>query len=80
MCIYCNMGPEISDKDPAGAFLDDFVRSQASMERAAKAMLVCSRLAPDPKVRRQYDRTHKRMVRMIRDWNRLEQFRERADL
>lgn len=39
-------------------------------------MLKCSQTAPDPAVRKRYDATYKRMVRLMRDWNALEESRE----
>lgn len=71
MCIICNCGEEAGDR-----FLGAFQQSQESMKAAADAMLMASKEARTPEQRRQYDRTHKAMVRLTREWNALEQLRE----
>jgi hypothetical protein len=64
MCIVCNC-------DEAGLrFLDHFHNARAEMEQATRAMLICAGTRPE------YDATHKRMVRLCRDWNRIEHERE----
>lgn len=71
MCIVCNCNYIGSD------FVDTFVLSQHKMHLAADLMLACSR-HPDatPEQRKQYNRTHKQMVRLIKEWNKLEHTRE----
>lgn len=73
MCIICNAG------DAGMLFLNEYAHARHHMKRAADAMLLCSATKPGLKridQRKQYNKTHKRMVRLIREWNRLEQFRE----
>lgn len=72
MCIVCNCG------DTGGEFLCEFARAQAAMKSAAQKMLECSKVATTPEQRWRYDATYKRMVKLIRQWNGLEQFRESA--
>jgi hypothetical protein len=72
MCIICNCG-DIGDE-----FLCEFGRARASMKSAANWMLKCSQVAKTPEQRKSYDATYKRMVRLMSDWNRLEQQREHS--
>jgi len=73
MCIICNLS---AASDPwvgveaADAFLAAFQEARQAMKNAADALLACS------KIDRRYDVTHKRMVAVCRDWNRLEEQRE----
>ncbi len=64
MCIICRCG------DDGNRALDAFALSRTAMQRAAVAMKICS--ATDPG----YDATHKKMVKLMREWNRLEESRE----
>jgi hypothetical protein len=73
MCIICNVPP--SDPWKADDVLVTFDKSRDAMKAAADAMLTVSKAAY-PQYRKNYDRTHKQMVRMMRMWNRLEQTRE----
>lgn len=77
MCIVCNMGRDLRAVDTANEFLWQWRASGKAMAAAADAMLAVSRTAPSPVDRKRYDRLHKRMVKAIRDWNRLEEDRER---
>lgn len=77
MCIVCNCG-EVGDD-----FLAEFSAARGAMERAKKAMLICAQSAkhhesgePIPVARRSYDRAHKKMVRLCREWNAIEAERE----
>lgn len=70
MCIVCNCG------DAAFPYLDAFAAASAHMERAATAMLDCAKVAKTPEQRKQYDATHKAMVRLKREWHKLEHTRE----
>ena len=74
MCIVCNC--DGGGYQHGAAFLSEFERARKAMADSAAAMLRCAEVAPDPDDRERYDRTHKQMVRLIRDWNRLEQQRE----
>ena len=77
MCIICNC-------NKAGdTFLHEHFVAARSMKNAAAAMLICSQTSnskfePDRAAenRKRYDKTHKKMVKLIRAWNRLEQERE----
>jgi len=76
MCIICNCTKggsaeeEVANMMKACDFLDSFEVARSSMRRAAGLIHTLS------KIDRRYDRTHKRMIRLIRDWNRIEQERE----
>lgn len=77
MCIICNFTtPDEQFGGCGDRFLSAFSASRANMKRAADEMLICSKTAPTPEARKLYGRAHKKMVRIIRDWNRIEQERE----
>jgi hypothetical protein len=70
MCVICNC-------DEVGAvFLSEFASAQKSMTRATTAMLACSQVAHTEEQRKSYGSTHKKMVRILRAWNKLEHIRE----
>ena len=75
MCIICRLGAKDDFDGPkkATAFLDAFERAKGAMQAATDAMAECAKMDPH------YDRTHKRMVSLQRDWNRIEQEREAGD-
>ena len=88
MCIICNVtiGDDVSaimhNVETASAFLTAYERSRQAMKAAADAMLAVSQLKEldqYPETRKRYDGIHKDMVRQIREWNKLEEKRERAD-
>lgn len=56
-------------------FLGRFDSASREMQAAEKKLLEFMRSSP-PDVRRQYDRTHKQMVRLRRAWNAIEHTRE----
>lgn len=60
------------DKDVLSvfAFQREYREAQEAMKRAADAMRDCCEFSP------RYDGTHKAMVRLIREWNKLEHTRE----
>lgn len=76
MCIICNMGPDVDKAMVAGAFLSAWDESGVAMRQAAHMMHIVSKTAPAATDRKRYDKMHKRMVKAIRDWNRLEMERE----
>jgi hypothetical protein len=59
------------------AFLFEFRHAQEHMKKSAAALLDVRALPADKAARKRYDRAHKKMVRLIRDWNRIEQEREK---
>ncbi len=71
MCMICNM-PDRKSADDASAFLAEFIKASASMDRAAKLMKKCHSHSKH----KPYDTVHKKMVKLIKDWNRLEHQRE----
>ena len=71
MCIICSTGGD----DKAFEFLDAYAKSQAAMTSAAAAMLAITTLSPG--ARKQYDKTYKQMVRLCKEWNKIEHKRER---
>lgn len=72
MCIICNT----TDPHSAVDFLTTFSQASGCMKKATAAMLETARSAPNPEHRRAYDRAHKRMVRLMREWNQIEHERE----
>ena len=70
MCVVCNC-------DDAGlTFLTHAYGASYEMEKAAAAMLQCSKVVQDEEASRRYDAAHKKMVRLRREWNRIEHERE----
>lgn len=70
MCIICNC-------DHRGTrFLEEFSSVRVHMNNAAEAMLECSKVARDSGAQRQYDAAHKLIVRLSREWNKIEHMRE----
>jgi hypothetical protein len=66
MCIVCKC-------DEAGfKFLGHFNEAQKHMQAAADAMLECS------KIDKSYDAAHKAIVRLSREWNKIEHMREKS--
>lgn len=77
MCIICNCPPG----DPAPEhFLAEFESARQAMKRAEAAMLEVAQAATTKQHATRYGAVHKQMVRLRRDWNRLEQVRERGAL
>lgn len=77
MCIICECYcMNSASMHTAEMFLSEFERSRQAMKSAADIMLQVSKIAVTPEGRKQYDRTHKIMVKLIRQWNVLEQSRE----
>ena len=72
MCIICECGTS----DASEEYLMSHEKTKLEMRKAAKAMLECSKVAITKEGRKSYDNTHKKMVKLIRDWNRIEQERE----
>ena len=64
MCIICNCGADGEN------FLASFSLSRDAMKKAKDEMMKCS------SVDRRYDAIHKKMVRLIKEWNSIEQERE----
>lgn len=83
MCIICNVtiGSDMSviyrNNDKAEYFLRTFTQAQDKMRAAADALLAVSQIEGlNPEVAKQYDAVHKDMVRLRREWNKLEEKRE----
>lgn len=77
MCIICNCG------NTGDEFLSEFIAARSALERASALMLECSKTATRPtnndpffEARAKYDSIHKKMVKILRDWNRIEHERE----
>lgn len=70
MCIICDMTKK-GGVDAANEFLTQFSNAQNCMQRATIAMLEVRHNA-NSEDRKRYDRTHKKMVRLLREWNRIE--------
>ena len=70
MCIICKMGDDGAGLNAADEFLREFGIAQQAMRKATEAMLACSRVDEN------YDRTHKQMVRLLREWNGITHTRE----
>lgn len=75
MCIICNAGEDALE---AHVYLHEHDMARRAMKKAAAAMLAVSKSAPDAADRKRYDRTHKKLVRILRDWNSIEHGRERG--
>lgn len=71
MCIICNCGSGDGDD-----FLVTFESARIAMNQAKEAMLKCSKTATSEEAKDRYDATHKKMAKLIREWNKLEEFRE----
>lgn len=71
-CIVCNCD------DVGLEFLDKFSEVQKKMKEASVSMLQCSKVAKDIGTRRRYDKVHKKMVKILKDWNKIEHERERC--
>lgn len=76
MCIVCNCDFSISETYGSD-FLSNFNDSQRAMKKAAEGMLICSQNAKNLEIKRRYDRAYKHMVRVMHDWNRTEELREK---
>jgi hypothetical protein len=70
MCIICNVGYE------ADKFLTPYDRARSEMRHAIDGMEAVIRAAPSREMQNRYKRAHHKMVRLLRDWNRIEQERE----
>lgn len=78
MCIICNLPYDTARGMSAGeTFLASFPSASRQMKKACDAMLEASKVAHTPEDRKKYNRTHKRMVSVMRDWNRIEHQREK---
>lgn len=74
MCIICKTSTE-EGVLAANVFLSEYSMAQRRMKAAIKAMLeVKDHVSPEQA--RQYDRIHKRMKAILRDWNSIEHQRE----
>lgn len=82
MCIICNASAGKDSEvtvDIANEFLHHFHASQQAMQKAASRMLALSQFVGMPEDRKRYDRTHKQMVRLLKEWNSIEHQREKDD-
>jgi len=77
MCIICNCGDDGDD------FLMHFSAVKQHMRLAAEAMLRCSKLGNKyfqpghaSRNRQRYDQIHKKIVKMRKEWNKIEHERE----
>lgn len=73
MCIICNMKGR---EDVAEEFLSAYMTAQVAMKKAKHAMFICSEEAVTPEARVSYDAAHKAIVRLVNEWNKIEQRRE----
>lgn len=84
MCYICNTKGDSSKEIPAG-FGNHFSVALSEMKYAAKCMLIMSQnpnieyLGEEnaKKVSKNYDKMHKKMIRLIREWANIEHERER---
>jgi hypothetical protein len=70
MCIVCNCG------DDGNMFLIHFRNAQETIRIASASMKLCALRNNDKKIKRRYDRAHKKMVKLMREWNKIEHMRE----
>lgn len=66
------MGSDEIGLNAADTFLREFGIAQEAMRKATDAILACSRVDEN------YDRTHKQMVRLLREWNSITHTREHS--
>ena len=82
MCIICNVTIGTVDESydnisKAEEFLNKFAIAQRFMRLAANKLLQVSEIKGlDAASRDRYDAVHKNMVRLSREWNKLEEKRE----
>jgi hypothetical protein len=69
MCIVCECGEVGLD------FLSKFEKSRYEMKEAKAAMLKCVESTADKEVKKCYSVIHKKMVKLLKEWNRLEELR-----
>lgn len=70
MCIICNVTIGQETSELGSEFLNDFETARKAMSKAALTMARCAQID------KRYDRTHKKMIKILRAWNKLEQSRE----
>lgn len=76
MCIICNLTNN-DDWSIASDFLQSFAAANLKMREAERDLLrVAAKVGPEDRAR--YLKLHKAMVKQRRQWNRLEQFREKS--
>lgn len=77
MSIYYWPGTkQIDSVEKATIFLHHFGEAQKQMKLASDAMLAFKATMTDKDAIKRYDRTHKQLVRLSRDWNCIEHHRE----
>lgn len=82
MCIICKRTNGERWEEGANAadeFLHKFQSARRTMKDAAEAMLKVSKIATSAEDRARYDIIHKKMVRLSREWSRIEHERECKD-
>jgi MoxR-like ATPase len=70
------MGHSEASIHEADRFLATFRTAGNYMRDASKQLLIVAGLATDPKVSKRYRSLQKKMVKLTREWNRLEELRE----
>lgn len=75
MCIVCNTDPVSNYSTVGDEFLSLYSHSQYSMKVTTEKMLECSKVAKGQHAKR-YDSMHKKMVKILREWNNIEHLRE----
>lgn len=76
MCIVCNMSSD--NEHHAHNFLSQYEVARWHIQQATNDMLMCSKEAQNKEDQKRYDRIHKKMVRIQREWNKIEHQREHA--
>jgi hypothetical protein len=69
MCIISNLRDSANDIYAVTDFLTAYRNAQVAMDAATKAMLAVTKLDLSPEDKRRYDRDHKQMKRLMREWN-----------
>lgn len=72
MCLICN----VTNTEDGVQFLDHFAAASRSMRAATYSMYACATTAKTAEARHRYGVIHRRMVRLVREWNRLDHDRE----
>lgn len=76
MCIICNVN-SASGAFHAVAYLDSFDEARSAMRKASDALLLTADHCANAEDRKRYRTIHKRLVRLRREWARIEHQRER---
>ena len=72
MCIGCNT----NHRDIAYDYLGERYVALKHMKNTEKLILECSKIVNKPEVKKQYDKVHKMLVRIRKEWAKVDDIRE----